>query len=76
MLLRIDQLAVAFYLKDTVTAFDQFDIRVRILFLQFRLHTGGLRKKVSNAAIFNKNVHNASLAVDIVPLSPLAFLLW
>jgi hypothetical protein len=61
--LRIDQLAVTFYIKDAATAFDQFDIGVRILCLQFCLHTGSFWQIVSYATIFDNNVHDVSLAI-------------
>ncbi len=64
ILFRVDQLAVTLYIEDTATAFDQFNIRIRIICLQFCFHTGSLRMKISNNSILNKNVHNVSLVLN------------
>lgn len=64
ILFRVDQLVVILNIEYTATAFDQFDIWIRIICLQFCFHTGSLRKKVSGNTIFNKNFHNASIFLN------------
>jgi len=60
ILFRVDQPAITLNIEDTPTAFDQFNIWIRIIFLQFALHPGSLRKKVSSNSICKKNVHTPS----------------
>lgn len=62
ILLRENKLAVARYVENSSTAFNQFDSRIRKTCLHFRFHPGSLRQEVSTGTVFNENVHNASFA--------------
>ena len=65
VLFRVDQFAITLYIEDTTTAFDQLNLCIRITCLQFRFHTGSLRKIVSYNTVCNQNVHNAPFLLTV-----------
>lgn len=63
VLLGKDQPAVTLDIKNTTTAFDRLNIRIRIWCLQFSFHPGSLRDKISTDAVYYMDVHKSSFIV-------------
>ena len=59
LMLRVDQLAIDFDIKDAASAFDQFGIHPRLCLNRIR-QTGGLRGVVSLHAIRDRDLHVAA----------------
>ncbi len=60
VMLGVDQLPVAFDVEDSTFAFDQLNLSLRHLRLQFRFHPGSMRKIVSSPAVLDDDFHNSS----------------
>jgi len=59
ILLREHPLAVAHHIEHAAASLHQLDLRIREMCLDLRLHPGGLRKVVSNHAVFYRYFHLA-----------------